>query len=527
VKNRAERQTIEHPCSSAQNTLPRWIRFPTIFEVNTWVWLSRLRALYGEKTDLSSVPTAEWDALACDGVDAIWLMGVWERSPRGIAIANQNDSLFEEFRHALPDFHTEDNVGSPYCVREYRVDERLGGTEGLAVARRELARRGLKLILDFVPNHVAPDHMWTLEHPEFFVQGSEGDLKNDPNSFLLVKEHILACGRDPYFPAWPDVVQLNAFDPGLRRAVLEEIGYIASQCDGIRCDMAMLLLNNVFSRTWEGRVGRSPDTEFWADIIPSIKKQYPDFIFIAEAYWDLESKLQELGFDYCYDKRLYDRLASGSANDVRLHLIAEIAYQQKLVRFIENHDEPRAAAVFSPERERAAAIVMSTVPGARLFYQGQFEGKRVKLPVFLGRTPLESADQDLNRFYSHLLSSVQSPLFHDGIWSMCDLSGWPDNQSYRNLIAWTWRSDEERALMVVNLSGVESDGRVRLDCETLGGKTWKLVDAISRVNYERSGDEMLGNGLYVKLAPWAFHFFCFELAVDNETVCRESEEVAV
>src|SRR5271165_4127287 len=144
-------------------TLSTWPRYPTLYEINAWVWLSDLSRKHGNPVDLSSVPSAQWDAIAAYGFDAVWLMGVWERSPAGIAIANRNESLLADFRRALPDFRAADNVGSPYCVRRYVVDQHLGGPRGLAVARKELAARGMRLVLDFVPNHVAPDHPWVSE----------------------------------------------------------------------------------------------------------------------------------------------------------------------------------------------------------------------------------------------------------------------------------------------------------------------------------------------------------------------------
>jgi glycosidase len=227
------------------------------------------------------------------GFDAVWLMGVWERSPAGTAIANQNQNLLDDLRRALPDFRPEDNVGSPYCVRRYVVDKHLGGPAGLAFVRKELAKRNMRLLLDFVPNHVAPDHPWAVEHPEYFIRGDAGDVRNDPASYITIDGQVFACGRDPYFPAWPDVLQLNAFQPGLREAVIETISMIADQCDGIRCDMAMLMLNPIFERTWGHRAGQRPATEYWADVISAIKRDHADFLFIAEAYWDLEWELQQ------------------------------------------------------------------------------------------------------------------------------------------------------------------------------------------------------------------------------------------
>ncbi|HEY6364249.1 MAG TPA: alpha-amylase family glycosyl hydrolase [Candidatus Binatia bacterium] len=489
--------------------MSNWPRYPTIYEINTWAWLSELSTRAGTSVTLSSVPAAEWDALAAHGFDVVWLMGVWERSPAGIAIANQNNSLVDDFKRALPDFRPQDNVGSAYCVRRYVVDKQLGGPEGLSAARQELAKRGIRLILDFVPNHVARDHPWVIVHPNYFVQGNLDDAKSDPASFVNLGGHVFACGRDPYFPAWQDVLQLNAFQPELRQAILETVLSIAGQCDGIRCDMAMLLLNSIFERTWGSRAGKPPATEYWRELIPAVKKTYPDFLFVAEAYWDLEGELQQQGFDFCYDKRLYDRLEHGNAESVRLHLCADVAYQAKLLRFIENHDEPRAAATFSAAKERAAAVTIATLPGARLFHEGQFEGRKIRLPVFLGRRPAELADQGLQVFYHWLLDAIDAPVFRDGQWALCKCVGWPDNSSYQHLIAWTWVKDNDRHLIIVNLSDSAAQARVQVPWDALRGKTWRLVDGLSGETYDRNGDEMRDPGLFVDLKPWNYHFLWF------------------
>ena len=194
-----------------------WSRRPVIYEINTWVWLNELSRHYQRAITLGSVPAEQWDAIASLGMDAVWLMGVWERSPAGIRIANENKDLQCAFRQALPDYTPADNVGSAYCVRNYVVDEHLGGPEGLAAARQMLAEHGLRLILDFVPNHVAPDHPWVFEHPEYFVQGTREDLAQAPGAFFEAKGTVIANGRDPYFPPWPDVAQLNAFSPACAR----------------------------------------------------------------------------------------------------------------------------------------------------------------------------------------------------------------------------------------------------------------------------------------------------------------------
>jgi hypothetical protein len=491
--------------------MPIWPRYPTIYEINTWAWLFELSEKTGRYVDLGSVSSLTWDRIAGHGFNSVWLMGVWQRSPASIAVANCNNRLIEEFKRALSDFQPQDNIGSAYSVRRYVVDQGLGGPEGLAVARRELARRGIRLILDFVPNHVALDHAWVAEHPEYFIQGNPDDAKNDPESFVELNGKIFAYGRDPYFPAWQDVLQLNAFHPGLRQTALETILSIAGQCDGVRCDMAMLLLNSIFERTWGRRSGLKPTTEYWADLIAAVKKTYPEFLFVAEAYWDTEWELQQQGFDFCYDKRFYDRLANGNAEEVRSHLRADLNYQAKLLRFIENHDEQRAGTAFSFQKEFAAAVAMATLPGARLFHEGQLEGRKIRLPVFLRRRAAEAVNQPVEDFYTKLLRFIKALVFREGNWALCNCTGWPDNSTYRNLLAWRWIKETDRYLIIINFGDRPAQGRVQVLGDEIPGKTWRLLDQFSTETYERDGDQMLDPGLYVDLNLWGYHFFRLEI----------------
>lgn len=484
-----------------------WPLYPVIYEINTWVWLGDLSQKYKKVVDLDTIPEQEWDTIASYGFDAVWFMGVWERSPAGIAISMRNTGNIEDFRRALPDFTAQDNVGSPYCVRRYVVDQHLGGPQGLAAAREALAKHGIRLILDFVPNHVASDHPWVHDHPEYFIQGNADDAKNDPASFIEVGKTVFACGRDPYFPAWSDVLQLNAFNSGLRKAVIETIAKIAEQCDGIRCDMAMLMLNGIFEKTWGARASSKPSEDYWTTIIASIKPNQPHFKFIAEAYWDMEWSLQQQGFDFCYDKKLYDRMEHADAESVRLHLLADLSYQQRLIRFIENHDEPRAAATFPGGKERAAALAILTLPGARLLHEGQFEGLKVRLPVFLARRAAEPVDHDLEAFYRRLLQETNRDVFRNGDWQLCERGGWPDNSSYQNILVWCWAKDEERFLVIINFSGTTSSALVRIPWNDLRERTWLLNDPLSNKSYVRSGNDMLDAGLYIDLEPWNFHYF--------------------
>ena len=487
-----------------------WPQQPVIYEVNTAVWLSSLSRSAGRRLTLADVAAADWDAVTPAGVDAVWLMGVWERSPAGLALAKADAALQASFREALPDLRDEDIIGSPYCVRRYVVDAAFGGPEALAAARGELAARGARLLLDYVPNHVAPDHPWVTSEPQLFIQGGDHDLQADPAGWAQVGGHVLALGRDPYFPPWPDVVQLNAFSPALREATARTLADIADQCDGIRCDMAMLMTNQVFARTWGGRAGPQPAEEFWPAVIGELRTRHPETVLIAEAYWDMEWVLQQQGFNFCYDKRLYDRIIGEDASSVRGHLRADLSYQSRLLRFLENHDEPRIASRLQEKAERAAAVAVATLPGATMWHEGQFEGRRVRPPVFLARRPDEPLDLDLADWHRRLLATVARHRVRQGAWRLLEVTGWPDNQSFRNLVAWSWGGDDagdegDRHVVVVNLSADPAQGLIPFAWTDLSGQNWQLTDLLDQRVFNREGVELTGPGLFVSLEPWHFH----------------------
>ncbi|MEU0209684.1 alpha-amylase family glycosyl hydrolase [Streptomyces canus] len=474
-----------------------------IYEINTLVWLSELSGRYGRPVTLGDVPGEVWDSVAPPGVDTVWLMGVWQRSPAGLEIALRDEGLRASFREALPDVTDADIAGSPYCVRDYVVDTSLGGPEGLAAARAQLAARGLRLILDYVPNHVAPDHPWLTSSPDRLVRGTAGDLDRAPAEFTEAGGKVFARGRDPYFPPWPDVVQLNAFSDALREATVDTLVSLGDQADGVRCDMAMLLMNDIFGKTWGDRAGPAPAEDFWPYVIPRVRARHPDLLFVAEAYWDLEGALQQQGFDHCYDKRLYDRLLHESADSVRAHLGADPAFQRGLVRFLENHDEPRASATLPGDRGRAAAVAVATLPGATLWHEGQFEGRRVRPPVFLRRRPQEPVDEPLRDFYGRLLPAAAA--VRGGDWRPLTPTGWPDNDTHRDLLAWTWTHADARHLVVVNDSDRPAQARLPLPWDDLRGRVCRATDLLTGAVYHRDGDELADCGLFVSLEGWGCH----------------------
>ncbi len=482
--------------------------FPSMYQVNTRVWLNRLAERRGHPLTLEEVPEAELDGWAQAGFDWVWLLGVWQPSQVGAQLARLDAGVRQAAEALLTDPADEDVCSSCFSIASYAVSPALGGEQALAVLRRRLSDRGIKLLLDFVPNHTAIDHAWLEEHPEFYIEGSEADLAQAPGNYIRLPlgegGRILAHGRDPNFPGWTDTLQLNYNHPGLQQAMIETLLQVAERCDGLRCDMAMLELPDVFGRTWG-----TACPPFWPDAIRAVRERHPDFVFLAEVYWDLEARMLQEGFDYAYDKRLYDRLQQQRAVPVCAHLRAGLEEQARLTRFLENHDEPRAAAAFALGPHQAAAIVTYLAPGMRFFHQGQLEGWRRQVPVQLCRSGSEATDGGLAVFYAHLLDVLQMPVVRNGQWKLLECrQAWHGNWTWEDFLCYLWTAEDgDRVLAAVNYAGHASQGFVRLPLPDLAGCDWRLVDQMSEAEYLRSGDELAERGLYLDLPAWGHHVF--------------------
>jgi hypothetical protein len=242
--------------------------------------------------------------------------------------------------------------------------------------------------------------------------------------------------------------------------------------------------------------------EFWEQA----RRELPGFLLIAEAYWDTEWRLQQLGFDYVYDKRLYDRLLGASGRDVNLHLTADVSYQKKLIRFIENHDEPRSAGVFGKEHLRASAMLFSTLPGMTFYHHGQIEGRRIHVPMLLSRVMEESPDEEVKSFYEKLLSITGSDAYRKGEWRLLEARSAGDD-SFENLVSYRWKWSDQLKLVVVNLGSGYSQGRLPLSQELTGDMDCLLIDELNDRQYVRNGKEMADPGLHVVLEGFQVHVF--------------------
>jgi glycosidase len=491
-----------------------------LYQINTRNLLTELSESLGKTATLADISDEYLDAIAEAGFDWVWMLGVWQTGPVGEEIARTHPHLQPEFHAALSDFSVADVVSSPFSIREYKVHKDHGGTAALTKLRKRLARRGLRLMLDFVPNHTARDHAWVRKHPEYFIAGTDADRMANPENYCEVKSKsrtmTVAHGRDPYFPGWTDTLQLNYRHLGLQQAMQTELLAIAERCDAVRCDMAMLVLQDVFQKTWGDRAnptdGSPPcETEFWPAAIAAVKSLHPEFRFMAEVYWDLEFTLQQQGFDFTYDKRLYDRLKWSSAGEIRAHLRADAEFQRRSVRFLENHDESRAAAAFPQSQHFAAACIAFFAPGLRFFYDGQLEGRRNRAVIQLRRRESEQPDPVIRNFYDRLLAILQRTELHLGEFRLLDCSNeWEQNPTADQFVVLAWETSQHRLLVCVNYAANSGQCFVQLPESWLTGNTVGFHDLFGTADYDRSAAELRGRGLYLDLPAWGYHAFVVE-----------------
>ena len=486
--------------------------YPSLYQINTRVWLTEFSGDLGRRATLADIPDVALDRIADMGFDWVWLLSVWCTGEQGRKVSCEHPDFRRDFEETLQDLCEDDIAGSGFAIADYKVHPGLGGDEALKQLRARLRKRGLKLMLDFVPNHMGPDHSWVMDHPEYLVSGTAIDLEKYPQNYKRIKsqqgEMILAYGRDPYFSGWPDTVQLDYSNSATVETMMKELLFIADHCDGVRCDMAMLILPEVFERTW-GRAAQP----FWPIAIKAVRDKYPDFVFMAEVYWDMEWTLQQQGFDYAYDKRLYDRLREGHTHAIREHFYAEPDYQNKLARFLENHDEPRVASTIDHKKHEAAAVLTFLSPGLRFFHQGQFEGRRKRISPHLIRAPKEPLNTAVQEFYTKLLSILKKTVFRDGRWQLLNcVSAWQGNDTCNAFLAFAWENENGgRALVCVNYAPHASQCYVQLPFSDLSGRSVQLRDLLSPAIYDRDGNDLVSKGLYLDMPAWGYHVFEVEV----------------
>lgn len=502
------------PGAAALAPLPR---SPLLFQLNTKVLLGEMSKQQNRKVTLDDFPDEHLEKIKNEGYDIVYFLGVWQTGEFGM----KKSIKLLDCEPCMKGLPREAASSSPFAITDYSCHVDFGGDEALGRLRDRCHGKGLRLLVDFVPNHMAVDHPWTKERPELIMQGSENSLNREPQNFFKVGDKVFAHGKDMYYDGWEDTAQINYGNPAARTEMENILKKIAGLCDGVRCDMAMLMCEDILEKTWGGRLAPPGQPkahgQFWPPAIKGAKGVNPGFLFVAECYWDREYDLHCQGFDFAYDKTLYDRLKELDVGKVKGHLQADRGYQMKLVRFLENHDEERAADTWKDKMQNLASAVISfTIPGMHFIHDGQQEGRYKRISMHVNcRDKIENdvRDKGVAPLYTKLIKALGDEALRNGHWRHCWTSPSQDgNPSFERFVAHcAYTDDQKLTIVVVNFCGHDSNGHVGVpkEMEWVRGRKCILTDLLSDAVVCKDGGVLLGDhgGLWLSLKPWQSHIF--------------------
>lgn len=482
---------------------------PTIYEVSTRPWLYSLSQKYGRNISrLVQVPIQEFQAIANLGVEYLWLMGVWQLGPYGLNHDRTDPDLIQSYNQVLPGWTTADVIGSPYAIVNFTCNPSICSDIELALIKKQVNALGLKLMLDFVPNHAAYDSLLVNSSINMFMRAPPNTpTPYNPNTWF--PNGVYYAGDQ--YDRWNDVAQFNYWNTTTYNYMKDVLAKIAKMADAIRCDMAMLIMNQYFYQDWSTPLNawgyKQPATEFWSDAIANAKKINPNLLMMAEVYWGANQAILNLGFDLVYDKDLLDAMASKNAQNVRNYIQSQsISYLKKSNHFIENHDEPRAVALFGADYiANTAAMIAYTLPGAKFINDGQILGYKNKLDVHLRRAVAENGTDYARWWYSRLLPIINQEIFHSGTWTYLNVNG----NNIGGLLAWKWTNATDRRLVAVNFGSSQAYGQIVLtDASAPAGKDiYNITELMSGNVYQRSATQMRTVGLGVLIDAWNGQIF--------------------
>ena len=474
-----------------------WMPRVVMIARNTLVWMDQLSKKYQrEIKKLHDIPDEELDLLAQQGFTVLWLIGLWSRS-----------DISKKIKHWCGN---PDAESSAYSLKEYRIDESIGGPDALANLKHRAWERGIRLASDMVPNHTGLDSTWLKEHPDWYVSTDDppfpaykfegGNLSNDPEISIQLEDHYydrsdaavvfkqhdqrngktsyVYHGNDGTSMPWNDTAQLNYLNPELRETIIQTILDVARQFKVIRFDAAMTLAKRHIQRLWFPEPGSGGDipsrsnfsmsgadfnaaipAEFWREVVDRVAREVPDTLLLAEAFWMMESYfVRTLGMHRVYNSAFMNMLKM-EENTKFFDMIAKTLefdprILQRFVNFLSNPDEDTAIAQFGKgDKYFGATVLMVTLPGLPMFAHAQVEGFEEKYGMEYSRAYWdETPDQDLIARHKHLIFPLMKKryLFAGAgdfrLFPMTNIDG----HRADSVFAYTNRSGTERALVLVN-----------------------------------------------------------------------------
>ena len=477
-------------------------KHPILYEISTRPWLYELSKKYNKPIKkLKDIPLEEFDNLKENGIDIVWMMGVWKLGNYGLKFDQELD-----FTSVLPDCTKADIIGSPYAITEYICNPEIGTNEDLLWLKKELNSRDLKLMLDFVPNHSAIDAP-TASNPKLYIRAPKG--KENPERYT---ESGFAFGRyNNNLDPWQDVIQWNYWEEETRKIMKDNLMTVLSYADGIRCDVCGLLLNDAIGTTWKEELEywgyTRPEKEFWEIALAEVKEKYPNAILLAEVYEPKHIEtLTKLGIQYSYNRDVLVKLQDDNTCKDVVTYIKSVApeYWKHSAVFVENHDENRIVYnMASVDKAKAAGTIAATIGGMTFMNHGQWSGYKNKLEVHLRRGYDEMENKDVKKYYKKLMQIIQDPAFRGEKLEIVENMGGKKKDDF---VAYKRIKDESFYLVVVNFS--DSFGCANIPIWDLKGKgECSIREVINDREYLRIVENIKKEGLTVCLSPWESQIF--------------------
>jgi glycosidase len=504
-----ESKVLDYADLEYENYTPdkEWMPKAVMIAKHTYVWLDQLSKKYNRSiTKLNEIPNEELDKLSSWGFNALWLIGVWERSQASKTIKRWCGNPEAE--------------ASAYSLYDYKIAYDLGGYEAYKDLKDRAWMRGIRLASDMVPNHTGIVSKWTLEHPDWFVQldykpfpsysYSGENLSGDPNIGIYLEDkyftredaavafkrvdfryndtRYIYHGNDGTSFPWNDTAQLNYLIPEVREAVIQKILDVSRLFPIIRFDAAMTLTRKHFQRLWfpePGTGGAIPSRaehgmsrekffkkmpkEFWREVVDRIKEENPDTLLIAEAFWLLEGFfVRTLGMHRVYNSAFMNMLSDEDNAKYRAVLKKTLQFDPKIlkrfVNFMNNPDEETAIKQFGDGRKYfGVCSMLVTMPGLPMFGHGQIQGFHEKYGMEYRKAYWdESVNEGLLNHHKNTIFPIMKKryIFAD-VDNFYLYDFWTGNYVNEDVFAYSNRARGERALVVYNNKFSETHGFIK------------------------------------------------------------------
>jgi len=533
-----------------QQTKNNWKQNLVLIAKNTFVWMFQLSEKYNKPIKhLDQIPIEELESLRSYGLNGLWLIGIWERSPASKKIKEL--------------YGKKNAIASAYSIFNYRITNDLGGEEAYLKLKIKANNAGLKLGCDMVPNHTGIDSPWVVEHPDWFIQSklnpssvfkyNSPNLSLDPRAKIQIEEGYytqtgaaevfqfsnnssseknlyIYHGNDGTSMPWNDTAQLNYLNEETRAAVRKVILDVAGKFDIIRLDAAMTLTKQHYKRLWFPNTGASKfiptrgnnnmdksefdhlmPREFWIDVLENIREKEPNTLLIAEAFWLMEGFfIQHLGMDRVYNSAFMNLLRDEENKKFKQCVKDMIAidplYLERLVNYQSTPDEEPAINQFgNKEKYFGICTLLATMPGLPMFGHGQFEGYRERYGMdFYQPHFKETPDEKLiSRHKKQIQPLLESRFRYSSSKNFKLLDCYfTDGKVNNDVIAYTNQNDAYHSLVIYNNVDKRSDGFIKIHLESSENNAIILIDFYKKEEIQIPSSTIKEQKISVKLSPY-------------------------